>query len=73
MRCEDCKKAEGIINFSNEPTITITHGWGGIMICRKCFIKRIKSHIQDCKEQLNQQKRLLMLRDLEKSKGGATG
>lgn len=58
-KCEDCKKRKGIIYYSSEPFMTLTHGWGGIYICRQCFIKRIENHLKDCKKQLKEQKALL--------------
>jgi cytochrome c len=59
MKCEDCHINEGVLTYSESPMLTITHGWGGRKICRKCFIYRIERHIQDCKKQLREQKELL--------------
>lgn len=59
FKCEDCKIRKGIVHFSNEPMLTITHGWGGKHICRECYIERIESHIKDCQEQLKEQRELL--------------
>jgi len=59
VKCKDCKIREGIIYYSSEPMLTLTHGWGGVYICRQCFIKRIKIHIEDCKKQLKEQQILL--------------
>jgi len=59
IRCEDCKKREAVLTFSNEPMFAMTHGWGKIEICRQCLIKRIVEHIEQCKRQLKKEKRLL--------------
>ena len=59
VKCEECESREAVINFSMEPMLTITHGFGGKQICRKCFIKKIKDHIKDCQEQLNEQEIIL--------------
>ena len=63
VKCEDCKKAEGIINFSYEPMLTMTHGWGGTMICRKCYVARIVAHITDCIKQAEEQKIMILLEE----------
>jgi len=59
MKCEDCKKRKAIISFSNEPMLSITHGWGMKQICRQCFIKRIQEHIAECIVQLKDEVKLL--------------
>jgi len=54
--CEDCKKNKAVLQYSDEPLLTLTHGWGGRWICRPCFIKRIEKHIVDCRKQLKEEK-----------------
>jgi hypothetical protein len=57
--CSDCKKRKAKITYSSEPIMALTHGWGKIEICRQCFIKRIKTHIEECNKQLRDEIRLL--------------
>jgi len=57
--CKDCKKRKAIIEFSDNPYLTLTHGYGGINICRQCYIKRIEDGIEDCQNNLQKQKKLL--------------
>jgi hypothetical protein len=57
--CEDCKKRKAIIEFSNEPFLAISHGWGITYLCRECYIKRVEKHLKDVQENLGKQKLLL--------------
>lgn len=65
IKCEDCKKREGIIEFC-ESVIDWTHGFKQY-ICRQCYIKRIKKGLKDTQENLNKQEKLLV-----KEKANAT-
>jgi len=62
-KCNDCKKRKGIIEFSDNPYMALTHGWKTIMICRKCYIKRIEEHLTDIKKHLLNQKKYLMVEE----------
>lgn len=59
MKCEVCKKRKAKIKYSDEPTLALTHGFGTLNLCRECFIKKIEKHIENCKKQLKEQKKLL--------------
>ena len=57
MKCVDCKKRKGIVNFCNS-VLGHTHGFG-IQICRQCYIKRIEKGIKNSQKNLKEQKKLL--------------
>jgi hypothetical protein len=57
--CKDCGKREYKITFSEEPTYSLTHGYGGIQLCRQCYINRIEEAIKSIQENLENQKKLL--------------
>lgn len=59
LKCEDCGEREGIINFSDNPFMSLTHGWASKNICRQCYIKRIEKGLKDTKDNLEEQKKLL--------------
>lgn len=59
IKCEDCKKREGIIRYSDEPMLALTHGWCIEHICRQCYIKRMEADMKRCKKGIEEQKRLL--------------
>jgi len=57
--CEDCKKEIAKVNFSNNPLMSLTHGWSTINLCRVCYIERIERNMKDCQDNLNDQLKLL--------------
>lgn len=57
--CEDCRAMPSVINYSDEPIFSLTHGWGIIYLCRACFIKRMEKHLEQTKKGIEEQKRLL--------------
>jgi len=59
MKCQDCEKRKGIIKFSEEPVFAMTHGFGTMVICRQCYIKRIESELRRIRKNLKHQKELL--------------
>ena len=59
MKCVDCKKKKGIIQFSSEPIYAVTHGFKGIFICRRCYIKRIEEELKKINKNLKSQKTML--------------
>lgn len=65
MICEVCKKREAVITYSDEPMMAISHGWGKQEICRECYIKKIEEEIKDCKENLKEQRKLLLKEKLK--------
>ena len=52
MKCEICKKNKATIDFSPEPMLSLTHGWGSQHICERCLmIKNLdmaKRCVEDC-------------------------
>ena len=56
--CDDCKKNKAIIEFSSEPFLAISHGWGIIPLCRSCYIKRIERELGNINKNLEEQKLL---------------
>ena len=58
-RCKICKKKNARVLFSTEPILTLTHGFGGTPLCRKCYINIIEDELKEINKNLNLQKRLL--------------
>lgn len=63
MKCENCKKRKGIIDFT-ESMLDFTHGFI-TKLCRECYIEIIEERKKDIDENLIEQKELL---EKEKSK-----
>ena len=47
--CADCGENKGTIKFSDHPLMTLTHGLGGRLMCKNCYLKRLEEH----REELN--------------------
>jgi hypothetical protein len=59
IMCQDCGKREYKVTFSDEPIYSMTHGYGGIQLCRECFIERIMEAKKKIDENLEYQKKML--------------
>lgn len=59
MKCEECGKREAVVSFSSEPMYAITHGYDLKEICRHCYIEIIEQSLNEVKNNLKKQKRLL--------------
>lgn len=58
MKCADCKKREGVIDFCPDGVTGFIHGFV-IKLCRECLIERMEKTIKGCKKQIKEQKELL--------------
>jgi len=64
VKCQDCKKRDAVVKYSDEPTFALTHGCGIVCICRECFIARIRDAIKALQENLRKQRAILLKKDL---------
>lgn len=64
VMCGECGLREANIEFSREPTLSLSHGFGIQNICRQCYIEKIEKELGIINENLKEQKKLLKEEEL---------